>query len=552
MGSSPDSATSAPTTSQTSYVRKSSGLIRSISGRAAMFGNVIGMGVFINLYYLPGASALYPSASLPLTVFIALALSLLIASVYWMLSTAMPRTGGDYVYVSRIFHPTIGFMTNLMFVVIVTTWVGFFPPLAASQGLATMFSNLAIATGNANMLNSVPWLTSAFGQFVVGAIIIALAIAVVLLPVKWVFRVLVSIFLIQVAIMIWFTGVMVTASHSSFVSSFNTNFGVSDAYNKIISEGQSLGGVSSYAITLGGTAVGIVFTMLSFIGYANSSYFAGEMKGSPRSSQGIAMMLSPIIFSVIIFLQYFLSYNVFGHSFVVAAGTLSTSANPAVSSAWYNYTSVLPTPAYLISYVSTNQAFLVAVPFGLSLTFLGFAIIYMFIPIRQLFSYAFDRIIPTRFASVDRRGVPWAAVVLFGFIAYLSLYLALYTPVFTYLGYTNFGWWIAAAIVMFAGASFPFVKRTKDIYNNAPGIVRTSVAKVPVITIVGIVAGILSLFVSYSAILPSFTGGPLNPIYVVDILLVFVVALIIYAISHFYHKSKGMPLEMAMRELPPT
>ena len=148
--------------------------------------------------------------------------------------------------------------------------------------------------------------------------------------------------------------------------------------------------------------------------------------------------------------------------------------------------------------------------------------------------------------------MPWVAVLLFGAIAYVSLYLALYTPVFTDLGYTNFGWWVAAAIVMFAGAAFPFVKKTKSIYDSAPGIVRTSLAGLPVITILGVVAGLLSLFVSYSAILPSFTGAAFDPLYAIDILLVFVAALIIYAISHFYHKAKGMPLELAMTELPPT
>jgi amino acid transporter len=531
---------------QTSYVRKSSGLIRSISGPAAMLGNVIGMGVFINLYYLPGASALYPNASLPLTVVLGLLLTLAIASVYWLLSTAMPRTGGDYVYVSRIFHPSIGFMANLMFVVIVTTWVGFFPPLAGSQGIATMLSNLAIATGNSGYLSNVAWFTSAFGQFVVGAIIIAIAIGIVMLPVKWIFRTLVAIFLTQIVIVAWFALVMATASHSSFVANFNANFGTANAYNSILQSASKVTGSLTYPITLGATAIGMVYTMLSYIGYANSSYFAGELRGSPKSAQGLAIMISPMIFAVVIFLEYQLSYNVFGHDFLVASGTLATTANAAWTA------SVLPTPAYLIAYVSTNTAFLVAVPFGLMLTMTGFAIVYMFVPIRQLFAYAFDRIVPTRFASVDRRGVPWAAVLLFGFIAYVSLYLALYTPVFTDLGYTNFGWWLAAAIVMFAGAAFPFVKRTKDVYNNAPSIVRTKIGSLPVITLIGVVAGALSLFVSYSAILPSFTGAKFNPLYAIDILLVFVVALLIYAISHFYHKAKGMPLEMAMTELPPT
>ncbi len=511
-----------------------------------MLGNVIGMGVFINFYYMPGASDLYPHASLPLTVVFGLLLTLTIASVYWLLSTAMPRTGGDYIYVSRIFHPSIGFMANLMFVVIVTTWVGFFAPLAGSQGIGTMLSNLAIATHNSGYLTDVPWLTSAFGEFVVGAIIIAVAIGLVMSPVKWIFRTLASIVIVELGIVVWWAVVMATTSHATFVTNFSAEFGTANAYNSILQSASKVTGSLVYPVTLGATAIGIVYTMLSYIGYANSSYFAGELRGNPKSAQGIAIMISPLIFAVVIFLEYQLSYNIFGHDFLVASGTLATSGNAAWTA------SVLPTPAYLIAFISTNPLFLVLVPFGLMLTMFGFAVIYMFVPIRQLFAYAFDRIVPVRFASVNRRGVPWAAVLLFAFIAYLSLYLALYTPVFTDLGYTNFGWWLAVAIVMFAGASFPFIKKTKGIWASAPGIVRTMLGPIPAITILGSVAGALSLFVSYSAILPSYTGAAFDPLYALDILLVFVAAILIYVASHFYHKSRGMPLEMAMTELPPT
>jgi amino acid transporter len=111
------------------YVRRSSGLIRTISGRSALIANLVGMGILVNIFWVYYASALYPNADLPSTVFIAMVLNLLIAYVYWMLATAMPRTGGDYVYVSRIFHPALGFMENLMFVVIMISWAGLFPQL---------------------------------------------------------------------------------------------------------------------------------------------------------------------------------------------------------------------------------------------------------------------------------------------------------------------------------------------------------------------------------------------------------------------------------------
>ncbi len=534
---------------QSIYVRKSSGLIRTISSRTAMLANVIGMGIFINVYYVASASALYPNADLPTTVAIGLVFNLAVAFVYWMLATAMPRTGGDYVYVSRIFHPALGFMANLMFVVIVTSWVGFFPPLAGSQGIYTALVNLATITGNSGYANLAVWYSTLNAQFVIGAIIIAVAMGIMFLPVKWIFRVVAGIFFFQLAIMIWFTAVLAPVSHDAFIAAFNSKFGVSA--DKLLSVAQNAGG-ATFNITLAGTLIGIVYTMLSYIGYANSSYFAGELRGNPRSSQGIAMMISPIIFAVIIFLQYFLSYKVFGHDFLVAANTVYSSTNSTISANWLNSTSALPTPAFLVSFVSNNPIFVVAVPIGLALTMIGFAIVYMFVPIRQIFAYSFDRVIPTRFASVDRRGVPWAAVLLFGLIAYIFLYLTIYTSVLSYLGYTNFGWWIAVAIVMFAGAAFPFMRKTRDIYNSAPNIVRRKIARVPLITIIGVISGLFSLFISYSTILPAYTGGPLNPLNVAGILLVFVVALIIYAISHVYHKAKGLPLDLISKELPPT
>ncbi|MEM3803851.1 MAG: hypothetical protein QXX17_05510, partial [Conexivisphaerales archaeon] len=298
--------------------------------------------------------------------------------------------------------------------------------------------------------------------------------------------------------------------------------------------------------TLGGTLTGIVYTMLSYIGYANSAYFAGEVKGNPARSQGIAIPLSTAIFAVIIYILYTQIYRVFGHDFLVAASSLATSG----SSSWYNYANSLPSPAYLISFISHNPYFVAAVPLGLALTFFGFAIVYFFIPVRNIFAWAFDRIIPLKFSDVTKSGVPYLAIAFYGAIAYISLYLTVYTPVFGYLAYSNFGWWLAVAIVMFSAAIFPF--RRKELFETSPSIVKKRLAGVPLITILGVVAGLLSLFVSYSTILPSFTGIELNPVYVASMLIIFLIAVIIYAISHFYHKAKGLPLDLISKELPPT
>ena len=500
------------------------------------------MGLLANCFWIVFASALYPNASLPDTVFIALGLNLLIAFVYWMLSTAMPRTGGDYIYVGRTIHPAVGFMTNVMFVVMMVSWSGIMPAYAAQYGLQIMFTNLAVVTGNSWYVNAATWLTTQTGIFIIGFIIVTAVILLMLLPVKWIFRVIMGIFASQVVIFVILIGLLLSTSNASFAASFATKTGTTVA--SLISAASQSGTV--FTITLGGTIFGIVYTMLSYIGYANSAYFAGEIQGDPKKSQGVAIVLSTAVFSVLIYILYASIYNVFGHDFIVAASTLATSGN----SAWTNITNAFPSPVYLVVYLTNNPILVALVPLGLVLTFIGFGLAFFFIPVRNIFAWAFDRVIPVKFAEVNRKGVPWVAIIFYGLVAYVSLYAAVYTSVFSYFSYSNFGWWLAVAIVMFSAAIFPY--RRKDMFENSPSIVRTKIAGVPALSIVGVIAGVLSLFVSAATLLPSYTGIALNPAYVLSMLLIFAIAGVVYAISYYYHKSKGMPLDVISKELPPV
>ncbi len=520
------------------YVRRSSGLTRNVSANDALIANLVGMGILVNIFWVVYASASYPGADLTATVFTALIVNMLVAYVYWMLSTAMPRTGGDYVWVGRIIHPAIAFMVNAVFVVIMITWAGLFPYLTASTKLQMLFTNLAITTGNQSYAGIATALGDPNTIFIVGAIIIALVILTMFLSVKNIFRIVIGLFGVQAIVFVIFMVMMLTTNHSAFVAGFNTKSGTT--VDSIIKSGTDLLG-SPITFTADATAVGLVYTMLSFIGYANSAYFAGEVKGDPRKSQGLAIFVSPIIFGVLIYILYASIYNVFGHDFLVASAVLFVNGKSPLPS--------IPSPAYLISYITDNPILAFLVPFGLVLNDIGFAIVYFFVPTRNIFAWAFDRVIPTKFASVNKRGVPYFAVILYAILAYFSLWVTVYTTWFSYLYYANFGWWIAVAIVMFAAAIFPF--RRKDIYGSSPKIVTYKIGPIPLLTIVGVVGIFMSLFISYSTILPSFAGFPINPIYVVSMVFVMIAALVIYAISYFYQKSRQIPVELAMKELPP-
>lgn len=521
------------------YVRKSSGLTRNVSSTDAFIANLVGMGILVNIFWVVYASASYPGADLRATVFTALIVNVLVAYVYWMLSTSMPRTGGDYVWVGRIFHPSIAFMTNVVFVVIMITWAGLFPYLTAAFKLQMLFTNLAITTGNQSYAGIATALGDANNIFIVGAIIVTLVVLTMFLSVKNIFRIVIALFAVQAVIFVIFMGMMLTTNNAAFVAGFNAKSGTT--VDSIVKSGTNLLG-SPITFSPEQTAIGLVYTMLSFIGYANSAYFAGEVKGDPRKSQGLAIFVSPIIFAFLIYILYASIYNVFGHDFLVASALLFVNGKSPLPS--------IPSPAYLISFITSNPILAVLVPLGLVLNNIGFAIVYFFVPTRNIFAWAFDRVIPVKFATVNKRGVPIYAVLVYAIIAYFSLWVTVYTTWFSYLYYANFGWWIAVAIVMAAAAIFPF--RRKDIFGSSPRIVTYKLGPVPLLTIIGVAGIFLSLFISYSTILPSFNGFPINPIYVVSMLFVMVAALIVYAISYFYQKARKVPVDLASKELPPV
>src|SRR6185369_6428745 len=86
---------------------------------ALVVASMIGTGVFTTTGLLPKTL----SAPLVLAAWgIAGVLALCGAAVYAELGTMMPRAGGEYVYLSRAFHPAVGFLSG---------WIGFLVGFAA-------------------------------------------------------------------------------------------------------------------------------------------------------------------------------------------------------------------------------------------------------------------------------------------------------------------------------------------------------------------------------------------------------------------------------------
>ena len=90
------------------FTRKASGLVRVMSPFSAFIYNVLTMGLIFPWTYLWAPGAL-PGGKMVWGILLAMVIEIPIALVYVWLSTALPRSGGDYVFQSRVFGGGVAF-----------------------------------------------------------------------------------------------------------------------------------------------------------------------------------------------------------------------------------------------------------------------------------------------------------------------------------------------------------------------------------------------------------------------------------------------------------
>ena len=118
------------------FVRRSTGLVREASALdatifnavfSAPVGATLAIGVLWALSAFPGADPVWATI-------IAVVLNIPVLIMMALLASSMPRTGGDYVWVSRILSPPLAMISNfaasLSAMIGATFWARFFPVFA--------------------------------------------------------------------------------------------------------------------------------------------------------------------------------------------------------------------------------------------------------------------------------------------------------------------------------------------------------------------------------------------------------------------------------------
>ena len=525
------------------FVRDATGLVRSLSTFDLFnlaYGQIMpAVGIVFIVSFTPFA---FPQSNMLLAFLIAIPLVALgPALIYSMLSAAMPRSGGDYVYVSRIIHPALGFMTNWLFTCTVFSFIATAGFVFSSTALNVFLATIGLMTNSPWLVTDSTWFTTTTGEFVTGTILIGgVTLLLVYGRAIWTFmKILFAVVMIGTIVNILY---LMSTSQAAFVTAFNSQFASSGfTYSGIIQTATKNGYQPGW--TLSGTIGALIYAMGGLVGFNFSAYSAGEAKNSSKSMP-LSIVGSTLIGGALFAAWAFGIYNAFGYDFFSSANYLvnccaSTVPLPFTASvnALFTY---LPGQNPIIELLG-------ALAFGLAWIWLTPT---DFIPVvRNMFAWAFDRVGPSWLADVNEKyHTPIKSIFLSAALGEILLILATYTTGIS-LVFANGAILINFAFFLtsIAGILFPF--KAKKIFEQAPGWVQKKIAGVPLVTLVGIFSACVELTFLYGGVTNAVIGGtPASYPFSAGIALS---GIVLYYIAKAYRKRQGIDLTLVFNDIPP-
>jgi len=519
------------------FARKASGLAKEASlfdAFALGFMNGgIGGGLWTmhswGLYTFPGGNMVFASI---ITMF----LTVCGISLAWgILGGSMPRSGGDYVYNSRIVHPALGTATSWVEGVFTQlAWMWLLAPLIASPGISILAGAIGVP------YEAVAFFDEPVGMFLVATIAMIIGFLVVLSGLKsylWAQKICFAIGMTGVVaglLLITFTPTQV------FITRWNTlaaEYG-SATYQEMITLAREAGYAPS---TWNWTSTfGLVPSVTWSVSYGfYIGYIGGEVK-RPERNILMAQLLSALVPSIICAWAGYVFQNNLGYEFM---GAVAYADNEAPD--WY----AMPFPANWANFAAilTDNPIL---QFLIGFQFMVFNWLYLPISFivftRVLFAQALDQIGPRWFLDLNPRfGSPVKLYTLFFILS--EAFLTHYVLFPEWLGGISIEvldamavWGIIGIVCMI----FPFVKKTKHIWDASPHRWPT----------VAVFSGIVSLILCGIMVWAFYTSealGGINFQWSIVFIAVAIAAVLWYFGWRWKRAKEGIDVTLAFKELPP-
>ena len=454
------------------FTRKASGLVRVMSPYSAFVYNILTMGLIFPWTYLWAPGAL-PGGKLVWGILLAMVIEIPIAFVYVWLSTALPRSGGDYVFQSRVFGGGTAFTVVMSgFVIWILQWVALSGWLVSYLGFAPLFLGLGATMGSAALSSIGVWFTTSTGIIFVSILNALLSLVLLVSGFKNYVRFQHVIFWGTLLCFATVFIVLFTTPASEFVTRLNS-FAVASggspnwyetAKTAVGNAGINLNPPFSLIATL--LIAPIAWTSLQWATY--SAEQNGEIKDARSfQSQTFIMVGSLIATGLLLALLAAGIERVSPPEFLTVAGAGYWSL---IGEASINGFNLWPP----IIAVALTASPLVVFIIGLGYLLNGFQIVcncYIGMT-RVLVAMSLDRVLPEWFSKVDEKLHTPVNAHLAYFLASVPVILAynLVTKPFTWTSLTlgvTFGCGYVFIITCLAGALLPY--RAKEVYDASPG-----------------------------------------------------------------------------------
>ncbi len=525
------------------FIRESSGLVKQFGmmDAAGKVANVmLPLAAFYTLLWaptIPGAN------NFGIAAIIASFFAIPPLFVYMRLSELIPRSSGEYIYISRFINPIMGSIQGVTTIIGMTMFAAsLIIELTVIAGLIPMLQLFGLAFRSQNLINLSNVIgSSPYYLFAVSELFVLIYSLIISINNKVLSKVvLLSLIGGQIIGSAIVSFIFIYLGRSSFVKGFNSLsqvFGSSQNYQFISLHGEAL--VSQFSV-LGTLVMAVLLWLWILAWFIGPSYFAGEFKGG-KSTIRKGMILGWSVGALFLILLSYGSQEALGLSFFDYAALNGWGNIPI------NFDEGFVIWAGIM--VLNNPVLLVILGITGFLAEFGINAILMALGTRVMLAMSFDRLLPEFLAKVTSKGIPiWSSTI-------ISLLTGMWVFAQTIGGFNITPIGIIVLVVMYqmvpAVASGAFIAFRRKISLNERE--RKTLAIASIIAAVDLLASAILVLVygfinsSYGEIL--FAGSSVDTLG--TLIAVPLIGITQYFTMKKIREKEGLNIDLVFNEIPP-
>ena len=527
------------------FTRQASGLVRELGIPAAVGISLASVAVVNTFINFNAGLTDFTRSDMYLPLLAGAFIWLVAMFAYRHLLEAIPRAGGEYVFLSRVVSPVAGAMAGIGIAVVFTYVLAANAHFAATftpfmlTALGSAFSSASIASAANDVSTNLAVVLISCGVMV----IVALAS---LFSLKRLAQIILALIVVQLLAFLCLAVLLADHSHADFVSAFARYTHHPGAYQALVSLGHSNGVL--YGTSFAAMIAIIPFMVLNYNGVLYSYYVGGELRRPGRTylyASAISIGLLVIVWGGV----WALLRHTAGLHFMQAQANLGAGSPDA-----YAKITSLSAQAGGLGYgLVLSGDPITKILFGVAVPVAEIAVNLAFVAVttRVLFALAFDRLLPLSVAKINERN--HAPLVAIGIVIVIGIAFCILT---TYADLTNI---VAleslffALILLAGGVAATFLASRRSDLLLRPGA--TDLPRwlgVPRVTWAGALTTVLALFTIVEVLVHSSVYGKLSAESITTLVIVLGAGPVIYLIASSMRRRRNqIDIGMSMRELPP-